>query len=261
MTPALSDVLGLAPGTWDALATIATAIGVALAGVGAVIAARQYKSGERARRDQTRPFVVVSIQPSEADESFMNLVIENAGTTPAYDVRVNITPPLEVTRQYELEEQYRVVNARILNEPIPMLPPHHMMRMFLDSGIERAEHPELEYRFDARVRYTDGRDGSWDEICKLDLGIRTGMTYLTIYGLHHAAKALREIEKSLKTMSRTAGKVDATIETRGERDARQAEAQADRERLLKRFEAQQRAAQQEQAGEAESPDEADPEPD
>lgn len=74
--PAPSEVLGLMPATWDALATIATAVGVVLAGVAAYIAARQYRSGEDARRDQTRPYVVVSVQSSAADESFMDLVIE-----------------------------------------------------------------------------------------------------------------------------------------------------------------------------------------
>lgn len=236
--PAISEVLGLMPATWDALATIATAVGVVLAGVAAYIAARQYRSGEQARRDQTRPYVVVSVQSSAADESFMDLVIENAGPSPAHDVEVEITPTLQLTRQDELEEQYRVVNARILNEPIPMLPPHYRMRMFLDSGAARAAAPELEDRYDATVRYHDGRGHSWDEVYRLDLGIRTGMTYLTVYGIHHAAKALRGIEKSVKVMERKAGRVEATIETREERDGRQPEARAEHERLLAQFETQ-----------------------
>lgn len=142
------------------------------------------------------------------------------------------------------------MNARILNEPIPMLPPHYGMRLFLDSGPARAAASELEDRYDATVRYHDGRGHSWDEVYRLDLGIRTGMTYLTVYGMHHAAKALRGIEKSVKVMERKAGQVEATIETREERDARQAEARAEQERLLARFEAQQRAA----AESPESPD-------
>lgn len=175
VTPTLSDVLGLAPGTWDALATIATAIGVALAGVGAVIAARQYKSGERARRDRTRPQVVVSIQPSEADESFMNLVIENAGTTPAHDERVKITPPLEVTRQHELEEQYRVVIARILNERGPRTSkasdPHadpHQRRLFrVDRDCSR--------RFNAHPRDQDTQImGTAGQRCLLPAGLGEG---------------------------------------------------------------------------------------
>ncbi len=256
MSPGPHDVLGLAPGTWDALATIATAVGVVLAGVAAYIAARQYRSGEEARRDQTRPYVVVSVQPSPADETFMDLVIENVGASPAHDVRVEITPLLELTRQEELEEKYRVVNARVLNEPIPMLPPGHAMRMFLDAAHERVEQPDLQDRYDARVRYDDGRGNAWDEICKLDLGIRTGMTYLTIYGMHHAAKALREIEKSLKKVAATAGQVEATVETRDERDRRRQAAQAERARLLARYEEHQRAAQEGSASEADS----EPEP-
>jgi hypothetical protein len=113
-----------------------------------------------------------------------------------------------------------------------MIPPHHAMRMFLDSGPDRAEHPDLEDRYDVRVRYGDERTESWDETCKLDLGIRTGMTNLTTYGMHHAAKALRDIDKSLKSMAKSAGKVEATVESRAERDVRLAEIREHRKRLM-----------------------------
>jgi hypothetical protein len=93
-SPTPVDVLGFAPATWDALATIVTALGLVLAGIGAIIAARQYRSGELARREQDRPFVLVSVQPSEVDEPYLNLVIENAGNSPANDVRIDISPAL-----------------------------------------------------------------------------------------------------------------------------------------------------------------------
>ena len=243
----VEEVLGLAPAVWDALATIVTAAGVVTAGVAAVIALRQYKSSEASRRDQTRPYVIVSVQPNAAGEEFMDLVIENVGTTAAHDVQVNIDPPFELSRQDQLPPQHRLNNARVFTEPIPMIPPHHALRMFLDSAIERSDEGSFRDRYDAHLHYTDGRGGMWEEVCKLDLGLRAGMTYIQTFGVHHAAKALREIEKSVKKVAQSAGQVEATIETRVERDERRAAIRREREEMLERFEQQQRAAREGQS--------------
>ena len=232
------ETWGVSASTWDVVGTLLTGGGLLFGGIAAVVAVLQHRAAGQARLDQARPYVILSAVENRVDRFIIDLELANVGNGPAYDVTINVTPPFVTSTD---ESGHEIRRARIFNEPVPMLAPHASVRMFFDSAFARFEKKDLPSRFEARISYRDATGHAWaNELNIVDVAIQEGLTYSSEYGIHHAAAALREIQKDTKKLAAKAGTVDATIETRDERTARQAqlrEAQQDRTR---RHEEQQR---------------------
>jgi len=190
---------GLNPEEWTAVGTLGTAIVALLA---AVFAGWQVCEIRRARQEESRPFVIVDIQSSAAWNNLLNLVIENAGPTLARDVRVSFTPPLQSSNEHvDLE------STVLLTEGIPMLPPGRQVKAFFDASHER-KGKGLPMRYDVEVALKDYR-GQPQEVQRyvIDLGHLYGLSNITEYGMHDAAKALREIQTSVTKWSDIHGRL------------------------------------------------------
>ncbi len=155
----------------------------------------------RTREDQARPFVVVDIQPSAVWGNILNLVIENVGTTMAHDVTIQFTPHLKSS-----QPGYNLADMALLREGIPALPPRRRIDVLFDVSHERNK-TDLPMRYDAEVGFKDARRREQEPLrYVLDLAYLYGPRRVEEYGLHHAAKALREIESVLK-QSRRRGRI------------------------------------------------------
>lgn len=231
------ETWGIAASTWDVVGTLLTAGGLLFAGVAAFVAVLQHRATAQARLDQARPYVILSAVESPIDRIFIDLELANVGNGPAYDVTIKVTPPFVTSRD---EAGHELRNARIFSEPIPMLAPHYTVRMFFDSVLERHERDDLPERFEALISYRDASGHAWtDELNIVDVALQKGLIYTEVYGIHHAAKALREIQKHAKKLGDKAGKVDATTETRKARDERETKNRRDHEARVRRYEEQQ----------------------
>lgn len=194
---------GLSPDEWTAVGTVGTAIVAMLA---AVFAGWQVWEIRRTRQEESRPFVIADIQSSAAWNNLFNLVIENAGATVARDVRVSFTPPLQSSiAEVDLE------STVLLTEGIPMLPPGRQVKAFFDAAHDR-KGKGLPMRYDVEVALKDFR-GRPQEVQRyvIDLEHLYGLTNITEYGMHDAAKALREIQKSVKKWSDIHGRLKVWV--------------------------------------------------
>ncbi len=188
---------------WTAVGTLGTAIVALLA---AVFAGWQVWEIRRARQEESRPFVIVDIQSSAAWNNLLNLVIENAGSTVVRDVRVSFTPPLQSSNDHvDLE------STVLLTEGIPMLPPRRQVKAFFDAAHDR-KGKGLPMRYDVEVALKDYRGRPQELQCYvIDLEHLYGLTNITEYGMHDAAKALREIQKSVKKWSDIHGRLKVWV--------------------------------------------------
>ncbi len=179
------------PGDWEAFGTNLT---VVVAIVAALFAYRQVKEAQRTRQEQAQPFVVVDIQPKESVSwRILNLVIENVETTLARDVKIRFTPQIGTS-----QSGYDLANSALLREGIPTLPPHRRIEVLFDVSFERVK-TELPMRYEAEVIFKDSRGRQQDPLnYVIDLGYLCGLQRVEEYGVHHTAKALSEIEKTLK---------------------------------------------------------------
>lgn len=82
-----------------------------------------------------------------------------------------------------------------------MLPPGRKIRAFFDTSHERIN-TDLPMRYDVTVRLRDARGRKQpDQQYTIDMGYMYGTTQIREYGLHDAAKAISEIQKSVKKWS------------------------------------------------------------
>lgn len=150
--------------------------------------------------------MIVDIQASAAWNNLFNLVIENAGPTLARDVRVSFTPPLQSSNEHvDLE------STVLLAEGIPMLPPGRQVKAFFDAAHDR-KGKGLPMRYNVKVALKDYRNRPQEaQRYVIDLEHLYGLTNITEYGMHDAAKALREIQKSFKKWSDIHGRLKVWV--------------------------------------------------
>src|SRR5690242_12059902 len=99
MDPMSQEVFGVAVETWSAVGSIATAAGVLAAAAGSWFAFGQWKQGQSTRLDQSRPYIVVTIEQGRTMFGLIDIVIRNVGAGPAYNVTIKPNPRLERAEQ------------------------------------------------------------------------------------------------------------------------------------------------------------------
>lgn len=195
------------PEEWTAAGTVAYAI---IAFLGAVFVYFQVREARRTREEQARPFVVVDVQPSRVWWNIFNLVVENVGTTVAHDVKIKFVPDVGTSQQ-----GYDLAGSALLTEGIPTLPPRRRIEVLFDLAHERKK-TELPSRYEVEVTFLDARRRVQQPLkYVVDLGYLYGLQRVDEYGVHHAAKALREIEKMVRS-SRYRGRLAVWVRNEDE---------------------------------------------
>jgi hypothetical protein len=195
MTQDQSNEALAAISAWSTLATavVATAAFVVawIFGSGQVREAREARNlTKRLDIERSRPYVVAFMEASEASEQIVNLVIKNFGLTAARDVQVKINPWPE---RSNMSEDYRKVGVP---SPLPILAPGQSWQTIWDTSVDRRR-SQLPDSHSGSISY-DGLEGTHivTEFV-LDWSIFESRMHTEIKTIHHAAKSLRAIQKSL----------------------------------------------------------------
>lgn len=226
----VNEILGLAPDAWQVIGTIATSVGVLTAGGAAAVAAKQYRQSKDAALDATRPYVVITFEPSLNWGSF-DIVVRNVGSGPARDVTIASTPQLE--RATSTRHVSPIHEALFFNQPTPLMPPGYELATFFDRLSER-DKTDLPKRYTFTVTYNDGHGHEWTEENICDLALIDDLLFTEELRVHHVAYALRELRDVVKRSPLLAGEVDALIETRPERAQREEDERHEHRRLMEK---------------------------
>ncbi|MCC5948231.1 MAG: hypothetical protein JJT89_07215 [Nitriliruptoraceae bacterium] len=198
-----------AAATWlAALAGLGTLVVVI---VTALYAKGQLEEARSLRLAQTRPFVVVSVDVEQ--QTMFMLVVENIGSVPAHNVRVEFDQmPHSSGRGFD--------ELRLLKEPIPTMPPGHRYRAYWESALsvfdkeEPYEHPMV-YR--AEVTYENPEGHTYPtETYILDFRVYEGQA-AGPKGMHDLVRAVETIHKQQKQWSQKGLHVRARNEDRAAR--------------------------------------------
>jgi hypothetical protein len=227
----VQPVLGLQPQEWDVITSVVTAAAFLVAAVVAWIAFRQLQHNRAAHRDQTRPYVMVNVDRSPESFSMLDLVVENVGKGPAMNVQMRATPPF---RRAKDDGEHPLWRSRLFTESISMLPPGFRIETFFDSAIDRNESEEpLPASRTVNIVYEDSTGHTYSETHAVDVTIWDDLLFGEVYGTHHVAKALRDIEKLLKVTNKHLENPIAV--TTQDRDAYEAQVRAEREAQRERM--------------------------
>jgi hypothetical protein len=166
---------------WAAWATFA------IAAVAAVFAYNQVKVARQTREEQAQPNVVIYVESTPSHWQFLDVVLKNFGTTPAYNVTVEITP--------ELKQSPDHAGGEITKVPFPeltrTLAPGQEIRTNWDFAVAREDYMrklsdlydrkqltrsefrerELRSRHEAIVRYEDSHHNKYEMRSTLDFDL------------------------------------------------------------------------------------------
>lgn len=188
----MPDFSAWTPADWSAAGTVATAV---IAFAAALFAYRQVREARRLREEQAQPFVVVDFEPSPVWGNIINLVVENVGKTLAREVKLTFTPRLAST---QVKEEYDLNESALLKEGIPTMPPGKRVVTLFDLSHQRVK-SGLPQTYRVKVEFKDSRGREQVPLeYVLDLSYYYGLMSVREYGLHDAAKALRDIEATLR---------------------------------------------------------------
>jgi hypothetical protein len=216
---------------WSAVSALASALTFVGGLIAVLIALKQVRNAQEVHIDQTRPYIIVDIEPNTAWWALHDLVIRNIGQTPAIDCRIEVSPSLQRSGD---GDQHRLGDAKIFKEPIALIAPGREIRLFFDNMTTRTK-TQLPMQYAVTVRYkSHATREEWTESYELDAAALLGTQNVTVYTTHHAAKALREIAQTLKKSPLAKGRLEAVTESRAEH----------RDRLREEFEEHKRLAQE-----------------
>jgi hypothetical protein len=88
------DILSIGIGAILAITTI----------VYAWITSRMLNETRKMRESQTEPHVFINVQPMERARFILNMVIQNIGPGPAYDLKFKVEPDILMGSDYKLSE-------------------------------------------------------------------------------------------------------------------------------------------------------------
>jgi hypothetical protein len=159
------DLTGLGSATWLAIAAWAA---VALGAAALIYAHQQIQRNRQLVVDQTRPHVVMFMEPNAADWHLIELVVKNFGQLAAHDIRIAFPNPPTVAR-YESGYGDGVPEVEKLQLPrkLPILAPGQEWRTVWDSAMDRNQLGEsIDSRFDGTLTYSDAPppNGRWRKL-------------------------------------------------------------------------------------------------
>jgi hypothetical protein len=238
---------GMSATAWTGIYTLLTAGLLAVAVVAALYAKRQWESARgqadelrKAELEARRPYVIVTVEPSEVSRQVFDLVIRNIGQRPAEVVSVNLDPP--PVRAHETDG-HELSNARMLNEPVAMIAPGQEMRSFYDSHIERNGRDDLPTTHRVSLSYQDSSGHKYTGTSVIDINALQGTMFTDVKTVHDIAKSVEKVQETLCNASvlgrQGTLQTEVSVESRAEQQERLAREEAEwrrkRELLARRL--------------------------
>lgn len=159
-------------------------------------AARQIELTEQIRKEQTEPYVVVDIRPSDHVSHVFILVIENIGPTVARNVRIQFDPPLQQVGEDDPTRTWKPLReSLLLTNGIPMMPPGRRMEWFFDITSKRFA-SGLPMQYTATVDADGPAQPVETMTYKIDLSVYGGLRRLGVNGMHDAVKAMEGLAQA-----------------------------------------------------------------
>lgn len=193
---------GLSVTAWTAIYTILTALLVITAWVAAAIAWGQWrasreavKEARRAQLEASRPYVIVTVEPTAVARNMFDLSVKNIGKRPAMDVRVHLDPApvsADSTPGFGIDE------VKMLKEPIRMIAPGQDMRAYWDDHHVRSSRDDLLSVYQVALFYSDSSGVVYREDSALDLKAMDGAIYVNSKNIHDIGVALAKIATKLE---------------------------------------------------------------
>lgn len=226
---------GLSATAWTGIYTLLTGGLLVVAVVAALYAKGQWDSARdqaeetrQAQREASRPYVIVTVEPSRASQHLFDLVLRNIGRRPAETVSITLDPPPISAQE---TKGHKLSDAKMLNEPVAIIAPGQEMRAFYDSHLDRHGREDLPTVHTVSLSYRDSSGYQYTGTSVIDINAMKGTMFTDVKTIHDIGQSLAEIQETLRNasvMDRRGGlDVQASVERRDEQQERLAKQRAE----------------------------------
>jgi len=143
---------------------------------------------------QTEPKVSITIQPREEWINFIDMVIQNIGLGPAYNIKFEINPDFEYMKGKFLSELGFKKNG------LKYLAPNQKLQFFLTIMSENFEE-KTKKPFEIRISYQNSIGKTYKDVYMIDFSQLIGLSQLGEPPLYKIAKNVEEIKKDIHHLS------------------------------------------------------------
>ena len=160
----------------------------------AILTWRLVSETRKMREMQIEPKISIILQPREEWIGLLDLIIQNIGLGPAYDVSFTAEPDFHCDPKRSLSQM------GIFQKGLPYLAPNQKYQFFLTSVGDRYE--ELKNNpFSIHVVYKDCQDKTYTDRFHIDFGQFDGMLQLGKPPLHNIARDLEKLQRDIHDLS------------------------------------------------------------
>lgn len=146
------------------------------------------------RQAQTEPKVSINIQPREEWINLTDMVIQNTGFGPAYDIDFEMSPDFEYAKGRFLSDLGFMKNG------LKYLAPSQKLQFFLTSMVENFEE-KTQTPFEIKVTYQNSVGKTYEDVYLIDFSELVGLLQLGEPPLHKIAKNIENIRKDIGHLS------------------------------------------------------------
>jgi len=146
----------------QAFASVGTLL---VAAATAAFALRQFRLSRSTREEQTNPYVIAYVELRQGTSNVMDFVVKNIGSTPAFDIRLQIQPPMV---RADESDGFHFMESKIIADDILMLVPQQEYRVFFDNVIERLGR-DLPNTYEVAISAKTSRRKMIETQCTLDI--------------------------------------------------------------------------------------------
>jgi len=160
----------------------------------AILTCELVSETRKMRKVQTEPKIYVNIQPREEWINFIDLVIQNIGLGPAYNIKFEIKPDFEYAKGHFLSELGFIKNG------LRYLAPNQKLHFFLTSLVNNFDE-KIKTSFEIKVTYQNSTGGKQEDVYVIDFSQFIGLRQLGEPPLYKIAKNIKEIQNTLHHLS------------------------------------------------------------
>jgi len=160
----------------------------------AILTWRLVSETRKMREAQTEPKISVTIQPREEWISLIDMVIQNIGLGPAYNIKFEIKPDFEYAKGNFLSE------LGLIKSGLRYLAPNQKLQFFLTSMIENFEE-KTKKPFKVKVTYQNSMGKKYEDAYVIDFSQLIGLRRLGRPPLYEIAKNIEKIKEDLHLLS------------------------------------------------------------
>ena len=160
----------------------------------AILTWRLVSETRKMREAQTEPKISATIQPREEWINFIDMVIQNIGLGPAYNIKFDVKPDFEYVKGSFLSELGFMKNG------LRYLAPNQKLQFFLTSMTENFEE-KTKKPFEIKVTYRNSMGKKYEDVYVIDFSQLIGLRQLGEPSLYKIAKNIEKIQRDLHDLS------------------------------------------------------------